>query len=39
VDAAPTDLRHEYQKMDIDMIVEAFESSNDLNQAQYRLHP
>ena len=39
VDAKPTDLRHEYQLIYIDMVVDSFEDSHDLTQARYRLHP
>ena len=39
VDAAPTDLRHEYQVIYIDMVVDSFEDSLDLTEARYRLAP
>jgi hypothetical protein len=39
IDATPKDLRHEYQIMYVDMVVDSFEDSHDLNQARHRLDP
>lgn len=39
VDAAPKDLRHEFQIIYVDMVVDSFEDTHDLNKARYRLNP
>jgi len=39
VDTTPTDLRHEYQLIYVDMVVDTFKENHGLTQARYRLHP
>jgi hypothetical protein len=39
VDAAPTDLRYEYQQIYVDLVVDSFMADQDLELARYRLHP